>query len=167
MQTIVCPEGLEVCSVDGKGLGVFARRDMQAGHRICVCSGYITDIEHVTAMSLQLDEDVFLHGVGEFDDYINHSCDPNCVVRFEDGSAVLVVLKAIGAGEELTFDYNTSDWDLVEQGEKTNLDLSFTCRCQSKNCVGEIKGFRHLNAAQRAQRKEYLSPFLAGRFSHP
>lgn len=167
MQTIICPEGLEVCSVEGKGLGVFAKRDMQAGDQICVCSGYITDIDHVTAMSLQLSENVFLHGVGEFDDYINHSCDPNCVVRFENEVAVLYVLKDIKAGEELSFDYNTSDWDLVEQGSKANTQLSFNCRCGTDFCVGEIKGFRHLNQAQRTKRKEYLSPFILSRFQHP
>lgn len=140
---------------------------MKARERICVCSGYKTDIEHVTAMSLQMGENVFLHGVGEFDDYINHSCDPNCVVRFENDEAILYVLRDIKTGEELTFDYNTSDWDLVEQGQRTNSDLSFTCRCGSENCVGDIKGFRHLSESQRAKRKTYLSPFLLGRFSHP
>ncbi|MDX2105534.1 MAG: SET domain-containing methyltransferase [Candidatus Melainabacteria bacterium] len=156
-----------MCSVDGKGLGVFAKRDMKAGERICVCSGYKTDIDHVTAMSLQMDEKVFLHGVGEFDDYINHSCDPNCVVRFENDEAILYVLRDLKTGDELTFDYNTSDWDLIEQGDRTNTDLSFTCRCGTDFCVKEIRGFRHLNQEQKTKRKEYLSPFLLSRFEHP
>ncbi len=167
MKTIRCPEGFEVCTVEGKGRGVFARRDLQAGLRVCVCSGYITDMKNITAMCLQLDANVFLQGVGEFDDFINHSCDPNCVIRFEGETPVLFVLKNMLEGEELTFDYNTTDWDMYEQEASANSDIAFSCRCGTAKCVGDIKGFRYLSDSQRSERKDCLSPFLQSRFSHP
>jgi len=167
LQTIICPEGFEVCVVDGKGRGLFAKSEMQAGHRICVCTGYPIDITRATAMCLQIDENVFLQGTGEFDDYFNHSCDPNCFIRYEGQTPVMYVLKDLKKGDELTFDYNTSDWDLIEQGDSNNCDLTFSCRCGTDMCVGEIKGFRYLTAPQRAQRKECLSPFLLSKFHHP
>ncbi len=42
--------------------------------------------------------------------YINHNCDCNCYVdEDEDGSLVLVALRDISAGEELTIDYGYDD----------------------------------------------------------
>lgn len=168
MQTnIKCPERFEVRTVEGKGRGVFARRDLHAGLRLFVCSGYITDMKNITEMCLQLDANVFLEGVGEFDDFINHSCDPNCVIRFEDETPVLFVLNDMKEGEELTFDYNTTEWDLHEQEVSVQKDIVFSCLCGSAKCVGDIKGFRYLTESQRAERKDCLSPFLLSRYSHP
>lgn len=160
-----CPEGLMLRRIEGKGRGVFAQRDWPAGKKICDCSGYKVTLERVTAMCLQVDENVFLQGTGEFDDFVNHSCDPNCVIRFENGNAVLYVLKNIKEGEELTFDYNTSDWDMLEQEENSGEELTFNCLCQSAFCVGQVKGFRHLTAEQREARKSSLSPLLVKKFS--
>lgn len=160
-----CPEGLMLRKIEGKGTGVFAQYDWPSGKKICDCSGYKVSLNKVTAMCLQVDENVFLQGTGEFDDFVNHSCDPNCVIRFENGTAVLYVLKDIKAGEELTFDYNTSDWDMLEQEENSGEQLTFDCLCQSSNCVGRVKGFRHLTAEQRNARKNSLSPLLIKNFS--
>lgn len=160
-----CPDGFIIREVEGMGVGVFAQRDLPAGMLISPCSGYKVNLEHVTPMCLQLDEDVFLQGTGQFDDYINHSCEPNCVVRFKNGVPTLVVLNGIKVGEQLTFDYNTTEWDMLEQEAKCNEEVSFSCMCGSSRCVGPVKGFRYLNADQRDLRKDYLSPFVSSKFS--
>ncbi len=58
---------------------------------------------------LQIDEDLFQltdpHDVGGAD-YVNHSCDPNAGIL---GHIALVALRPIATGEEICFDYGTTD----------------------------------------------------------
>jgi hypothetical protein len=37
--------------------------------------------------------------------YINHSCEPNTYVKTIDGTRVVIALRAIAAGQEITYDY--------------------------------------------------------------
>lgn len=43
--------------------------------------------------------------------YINHSCKPNCQVEGPDGKIFIMSLRAIKAGEELTYDYGDEYFD--------------------------------------------------------
>ena len=43
--------------------------------------------------------------------YINHSCDPNCEARIEDGRVLIFALSKIAHGEELTIDYGEEYFD--------------------------------------------------------
>ncbi len=43
--------------------------------------------------------------------FINHSCDPNCETEELNGEVWVMSLRKIGAGEELTYDYNLYDGD--------------------------------------------------------
>ena len=76
--------------------------------------------------------------------FMNHSCEPNTMVC---GRRVLT-LKPIARWEEITFHYNTTEYDMAEP---------FDCHCGSQRCEGRIEGFRYL--APREQ--EYLRPWLA------
>lgn len=76
--------------------------------------------------------------------FMNHGCDPTVVVR---GRGV-VSLKPIEFGQEITFNYNTTEYDMVEP---------FSCRCGSDRCAGLVRGFRYLSPEQR----EDLRPWLA------
>ena len=66
--------------------------------------------------------------------YCNHSCNPN--VFFDTTKFQLIALKDINAGDELTFFYPSSEWDMTQ---------SFTCACGSKNCLHTIKGAAHIS----------------------
>ena len=57
--------------------------------------------------------------------YINHSCDPNCVVEKTTRTLWIVALRAIKAGEELTYNYG---YDAKR----------YTCTCGAPNCCGYI-----------------------------
>ena len=46
----------------------------------------------------------------------------------------------IEPGEKLTFNYLTTEWELSNK---------FKCECNSKNCYGKIKGFKHLSNTQK------------------
>ena len=50
----------------------------------------------------------FLSPSGELDDYVNHSCEPNCGIKEDQGRVVLFALKPIGNGDEITFDDATT-----------------------------------------------------------
>ncbi len=64
----------------------------------------------------------------------NHSCDPNCF--FDIANQQLISIRPIREGEELTFFYPSTEWDM---------DRPFQCRCQAKNCIGLIKGAKYLS----------------------
>ena len=69
----------------------------------------------------------------EFLQYCNHSCNPN--VFFDTTNYELIALKNIEIGEELTFFYPSSEWDMTQ---------SFACTCNNKNCLHNIKGAKYL-----------------------
>jgi hypothetical protein len=79
--------------------------------------------------------------------YMNHACDPSTVIR----DRAVVALRDIAAGDDVTFDYNTTEWDMAEP---------FACRCGSARCVGTVRGARHLTEGQRAAREGVLPAYL-------
>jgi len=83
--------------------------------------------------------------------YLNHSCDPNAYLRFgPDGidGIVVVALRAIPAGGEVTIDY------LINNGGGD----SWPCHCGADRCRGET-GLSFFTLPQEIQ-FEYL-PLLA------
>jgi len=62
----------------------------------------------------------------------NHSCDPNCESVIEGGRIWIEALRDIGAGEEITYDYNFSF-----------VDPPPVCLCGAKKCRGYIVGEEH------------------------
>ncbi|MDA0802995.1 MAG: SET domain-containing protein-lysine N-methyltransferase [Planctomycetota bacterium] len=78
--------------------------------------------------------------------YLNHACNPS-------GRWVGLDLRArrpIAKGDELTFDYLTTEWEMNEP---------FQCRCGS--CGGRrISGFRHASAEDRHAVDAELSPHI-------
>lgn len=57
--------------------------------------------------------------------YINHACAPNCETEIHRGRVFVRALRAIEAGEELTYDYGTAYFEQFIQ--------PFGCRCAA--CV--------------------------------
>ena len=60
-------------------------------------------------------------------DFINHSCEPNLV--WQD-SSTLVAWRHIRAGEELTYDYRTEDYEVAP----------FQCGCGAETCCIRLGG---------------------------
>jgi hypothetical protein len=74
--------------------------------------------------------------------HVNSSCDPNTVVKTRGGERLVLALRDIPAGEEITYDYL-----LNCHGGQT-----WTCRCGSPACRGEIpSSFFDLDAAEQAR----------------
>ena len=89
--------------------------------------------------SIQIDDDLFLAGAidPEPGDFVNHSCEPNCGLS---GSVLVVALRDIDAGEELTYDFAMSDG---------SDDDEFECHCGAAAVPRQGHGAR-LDAARAA-----------------
>jgi SET domain-containing protein len=135
------------------GTGVFAARDIPAHEEIIEYAGRRITQAQADAEYPNDDGHTFLYvlndhwlidaGVdGNDARWINHGCDPNCevwLVESDDGDPakdrlVIESLRAIKAGEELTYDYG-----VVTDGPVTDEDRAlWRCRCGSPKCKGTM-----------------------------
>ncbi len=65
--------------------------------------------------------------------YINHSCTPT--VFFNTTTFELVALKDLRIGEEFTFFYPSTEWQMAQP---------FTCNCKQVQCLKIIRGAYYL-----------------------
>jgi uncharacterized protein len=86
--------------------------------------------------------------------FINHSCEPN--VGFA-GNIVLVAMRDIKPGEELTTDYALFD----------DNDESMPCSCGTPSCRGTIDGQDWRRPDLQHKYGPYFSTYLARRFTPP
>jgi SET domain-containing protein len=147
------PEHVKSIITKEKGYALIANKDINENEIVLPLKGVIKKRSESTPDAVQIDDDKFIDSDGRCaEDHINHSCEPSTRIDFH--SMNFVALKNIKKEEEITYNYLTTEYDLV----KENLD--FDCKCGSKNCLGEIKGFKFLNELQRLELKPLLSPFL-------
>lgn len=59
--------------------------------------------------------------------FANHSCQPNMVLKVEQGRVAFYALRDIAAGEELTADYG-----------ETHHAGRLVCRCGAPGCIGRL-----------------------------
>jgi uncharacterized protein len=136
-----------------RGFGVFARQAIPSGTRVlryCGRPRRISEIPvEVWERCFQFDYDVYLvPRRGGFGWYLNHSCEPNCVVR---GARDIVTSRRVAKGEELTFDYSTNTgW----RGYRLE------CRCGSRGCRGVVTSYWGLGPEARSRYGRAISPFL-------
>lgn len=79
--------------------------------------------------------------------FLNHSCAPTAFLR----GRLLIAKVDLRAGEEVTFDYHTTEWDMASP---------FACECGVENCVGIVRGYRHLDPARRRLLRPWLAEHL-------
>ena len=154
------PKHLKFIRTKDKGRTLLANRDIKKGEIILKLKGIMKKCSEASVESVQIDDDKFIDSKYYYpEDYINHSCDPNTKIDFKTMN--FVALRNIKKGEEITYNYLTTEYDLV----RDNLD--FDCKCGSKNCFGRIKGFRFLTKSQKLKLKPLLSPFLKKKIGAP
>lgn len=111
--------------------------------------GDLTNIHNPYALQLDFNKYIIPNNITR---YINHSCNPNCKIEISNKKVYLKSIRNISAGEELTYDYNTTEYDMgIDQ---------FECQCGSNNCIGKVKGFRYLPLQRRLMLRDYLLPYL-------
>jgi hypothetical protein len=85
-------------------------------------------------LTVQVDLDKHILLQPEHLQYINHSCDPN--VFFDTDAMQIIALKVIGQGDEMTFFYPSTEWDMAQP---------FDCLCGTNKCLGLIQGAAHIS----------------------
>jgi hypothetical protein len=118
------------------GSGVFATRDFSPGETILLLDdSRVVDDEHPLRPECGEYEyhcDYLAGGkvvlMPPPERHINSSCDPNSYVRWENGKRKVIARRAIGSGEEITYDY------IIDcHGGK-----EWECRCGSERCRRKI-----------------------------
>jgi hypothetical protein len=79
--------------------------------------------------------------------YINHSCAPNCGFA---GSITVVARQDIAAGQELTYDYGTTDTG----------PYRVPCACGAPHCRGWIDGNAWRDPEWRSRHAGYISTYI-------
>jgi hypothetical protein len=88
----------------------------------------------------QISEKLHMDNAGPIK-YTSHSCDPNSKMEPKNSGCKLIAIKDISAGETLSFDYETTEWDM---------SAPFDCLCGASNCKKVIKGYKHLSDEARS-----------------
>ena len=124
------------------GKGVFAKQDIAKDELVSLWGGVVYSTKETEKLSkkypqfsthtVSICEGFYLGPINNtgFDDVelFNHGCEPNIGVK---GQIVLVARRNIKAGEELLFDYDTTE---------TTDEGWFYCKCNSKSCRKIIDG---------------------------
>ena len=77
-------------------------------------------------LTVQVSDHEHIELLPEYLECVNHSCDPNCF--FNTALKQFIALKPIKEGEELTFFYPSSEWDMGQAfrcGTRPNLRIIF------------------------------------------
>ena len=145
-----------------KGWGSFATAPIIKGETVAAFGGWVMTHAQLESLSLdrqhrsiQIDADLYLVSdeTPEPGDMLNHSCEPNCGLA---GSQILVAMRDIEPGEELSFDYamcDASDYD------------EFRCLCGTTTCRGVVSGSDWRSPELQAKYDGWFSPYLVSRIS--
>jgi SET domain len=98
----------------------------------------------------QIGPDLYMGPSGDIDDLVNHSCDPNAGLKFDDTGIFLVALRSIQRGEEICWDYSTTS---------SSSTFYMKCMCGTSQCRSVIGDFEFLEPElQEAYRNLKLVP---------
>ncbi len=138
--------------------GLYATRAWKAGETICALDGiaqaYPTHYSIQVAPTEHLVPPLRAVADGDIEDYyrwcfINHSCAPN--VYIDTATRTVVALADLAPGDELRYDYETTEWNMVEP---------FACDCGALSCRHHVRGFKHLTDTQRRGLSGPVAPHL-------
>lgn len=122
------------------GQTAYAKVDVAAGTRLFHCTGLAIPFPTMYTICVGHHQHLLF---GDAAECLAHHCDPNvaaCVGEEGEGTFDFVTLRDIAAGEMVTFNYTTTEWDM---------NTPFVCLCGSPKCAGTIQGFKHLKEADQ------------------
>jgi len=125
---------------------LFAAVSFNPGDVICSFQANITQ-SYATYLTVQTGVDRHITLKPEFLQYINHSCSPN--VFFNTTTMELVCLQAMQPGDEFTFFYPSTEWEMAQP---------FVCNCGNAACLQLINGASHLSVETLSKYK--LTDFI-------
>lgn len=127
------------------GKGIYACRNIRKGETLFVAKGLIVHLtpaeadlasrRHLYDNAIEIGKGTWLDPIpGNLLNYINHSCNPNTGIR---GTRTFVALRDIRKGEQIVYDYSTTQDDRCDT-------WVLECKCGEKNCRRKIKGVQSL-----------------------
>ena len=148
------------------GLGVFAAKSYHHGESIihdndtdyydnAITFQRLVDLGYDINRCDQIGPDLYNPPNGNLDDFINHSCSPNIGFRITHEGYLILAIRDIAAGDELTMDYST-----YISGTRETLH----CRCSAPKCRRIIGAFADL---PEALKRRYLEWDVVGDFARP
>jgi SET domain len=114
---------------------LYAAKAFMPGEVICSFSASSV-YKQPNYLTVQLGDEEHIELSPQSIQFINHSCSPN--VFFNTDIMKLVCLQPIAPGEEFTFFYPSTEWDMAQR---------FRCFCGHANCLGEIRGAAWIDPA--------------------
>jgi len=148
------PSQITVKCVDGE-YQVIALADLEPGTTILEVEGPV--VARPSRYSIQVGPQAHVHPpVSECFEvdldhhqwrFMNHHCAPNATLR----GRTLVAARPIRRGDEVTFDYHTTEYELASP---------FACTCDATDCLGVIRGYRYLSPAQRRRIEQHVANHL-------
>ena len=163
VHTWISPKARKGQPSDIAGRGLFALEPIAAGEVVAAKGGHIVDTATMLALPEKLQNSEVqiadgLHLVALTDEeyepvmlFINHSCEPN--VGFA-GNVLLVTMRDVAAGEELTTDYALFDGIA---------DATMACACGTPHCRGRVTGDDWRDPELRQRYAGWFSRYLEDR----
>lgn len=156
----------EVRESPTSGLGVFATEPIRQNELVAVWGGIVYTRDEVDKFSsvvnnfatqtLQIAEGFYLksNSLTAIDDSkrFNHSCDPNIGVK---GQILVLARRDIAVGDELCFDYETTD---------VHLD-GLECKCGSSKCRKKLYGTSWLDRDFQQANQSWFSWYMQEKIS--
>ena len=142
--------------------GVFAKKLIKKSEIISASGGSIVTEQEYRKLQKKVFKDIHHYATKvadglylayhkkdlEADDFFNHSCNPNAGIK---GHLLVVAIKDVKPGEEITYDYAMTDFD-----ENTY----FKCNCGAKNCRKIITGNDWKKPALQKRYQGYFSWYI-------
>ncbi len=129
---------IELRSGGISGSGIFAKEAILKDERLVVFGGKVMTISEeqelpdaIADYAHQIDVDLVIGIYREEDiqpvDHLNHSCEPNAGFK---GQIMLVAMREISPGEEITFDYAMT----LSEAEGDDYEEGIPCLCERSGC---------------------------------
>ena len=147
------------------GRGLFAIRPITKGEIVAIKGGHVLDRARLRRMRghgvatsyIQIEDGFFVGALRAAEVrgnklFINHSCEPNVGIR---GQITFVALRAVRAGEELTY-----DWAMEEHAA-----VSTRCTCGRARCRKLLTGRDWKMPVLQRRYRGYFSAYLAAKIA--
>jgi uncharacterized protein len=164
VSTYISPKAVKGLPSGISGRGLIAVEPIAKDEIVAIKGGHLVDTATLDALpellqnsQVQVADGFYLVALDEAEYepvmlFINHSCEPN--VGFA-GNIVLVAMRDVAAGEELTTDYALFD----------DADDPMTCNCGTPSCRGTISGRDWRLPDLQRKYGAYFSTYLHRRFA--
>jgi SET domain-containing protein len=147
-----------------EGLGLFACRAFDFGeqiHRINAVREITAEAPLREELGERFDHCDYPDGkvvlIGFPSRHLNHCCDPNAYLHYEEDACYVLARRRIAAGEEITIDYNVN----ISGG------TAWPCHCGAPRCLGTVLGdFFLLPSEMQSEYRPLLAEWFVRRHAH-